>query len=186
MEPRAIASFVSTVALGVLLIPSSQALAQKAADKEFDPHRAYLQQSHVRDLSAARKQQLGAKLNAATVRLSAPIMAVLRKHGYTGVRAYISPQDDMLILDVAGRTIRAGDSLALEAEQALDALAQALFTEFDGEIYIAGYLTKFNGVSKEAAYPDESLGPRISAPKRAAADEQKIVVVSAGHGYRKL
>jgi hypothetical protein len=148
MKSPAVVLLGVAATFGCLLVASGQALAQTAPDDAFDPERAYLQQPHVRDMSTPQRQQLRAKLNAATVRNSAAIMAVLQRHGFTEVRASVNPKDDMLMLDLVGKGAGAVDSLPMEVDYALDALAQSLLTDFDGVVYIAGYLTMFNGVSR--------------------------------------
>lgn len=143
MPSRTVVSSFVAVTLGVALVATAQVLAQSSPDAMFQARRTYQPAPRVSDLSSVEKQQLSARLSAATVRHSASIMGLLERHGFTGIQASISPQDDKLILGLAGGT-GAADSLPTEVQDALDGVARLLLSDFDDVVHLAGYVVMFN------------------------------------------
>ena len=114
------------------------------------------------------------------------------------VHGWIDPTDDTLVLDVTAREVAQLGKVTgiegltgIEISDHLEGVSAGILTVLKKTIFVSGSRVTIDGVPIQQVYPDyfppeTGYHPATNDAMLAAQSSNPVVVVSAGHGYRRL
>lgn len=188
-------------ALGIIVIGAMAALgvstAAAQANEPQTPDEARAQETRFRDLPPQRQAELEKMLTAVVQEELDKQERMEGQARYMRVRVTMDPVTDLIVIDPGIGYLPKGpntpDLPSGVLEDMMFDIGQTAILLLKDIIYVAGYEFRFDGKSIQHFYPMDAVpsgtispGRGTAAPISGAAEVMKKVVVSAGHGYRKL